>query len=95
MRKNIPIVIAPKPAISCRGIISISGNFLTINIKTAKDIGIKKAAKLPIICPAVNDPPSINVIPLTARIIEVMLIWRFFPLRKYIQTKLEILFEFE
>ena len=45
-------------------------------------MGIKKAAKLPIIWPVVNEPPSINVIPHIARNIEVRVNLEIFSFKK-------------
>ena len=58
-----PIIRAPIPAINWSGIISTLGYFLTVNIRTAKEIGITNAAIFPIICPEVKEPPSIKNIP--------------------------------
>ncbi len=67
---NKPIIIAKIPATSCNGIISTSGNFLTIKIKIAKEIGIINATRLPVICPGEIEDPSIKSIPEIARQIQ-------------------------
>ena len=61
---------------------STLGYFLTTNIKTAKEIGIKKAARLPVIWPGDNDPPTINKIPEIAKVIDANVIAEIFSLRK-------------
>ena len=60
---NNPIIIANIPATNWSGIISTSGNFLTINIKIAKEIGITNATRLPVISPGEIEVPSIKKIP--------------------------------
>ena len=62
--------IATIPAKSCNGIISTFGYFLTINIKIAKEIGIINAIKFPDNCPGDKELPTINIIPVIARIME-------------------------
>ena len=67
-----PIIIAPIPAINWSGIMSTFGYFLTVNIRTANEIGIINAAIFPIIWPEVKELPSIKNIPPNARKIEVI-----------------------
>ena len=66
-----PIKQEQTPAINCAGIISTVGCFLTIIIKTAKQIGIEKAARFPDNSPGVNEFPTINKTPLIAKMIEI------------------------
>ena len=47
----------------CKGTMSTSGNFLTINIKIAKEIGIINAARFPVISPGDNELPTIKIMP--------------------------------
>ena len=68
---NKPIKVAKIPATSCKGIMSTLGYFLTIRIKIAKEIGIINATRFPVICPGVNEFPSITIIPATAKTIHV------------------------
>ena len=70
------------PATNWAGTISTEGNFLTIIIKTAKVIGIVKAAKLPDNSPGDNELPTINKTPVIARQIENKVIKFIFSLRK-------------
>ena len=60
---NKPINIANIPATSCKGIMSTSGYFLTINIKIAKEIGIINATRFPVISPGEIELPSIKIMP--------------------------------
>ena len=76
------MIKANTPAINCEGTMSTLGYFLTTNIKTANEIGIKKAAILPVIWPGHNDPPTINKIPEIAKIIDTSVINEIFSLRK-------------
>ena len=76
-----PIMTAPIPAINWSGIISTPGYFLTINIRTAKEIGITNAATFPVICPVVKESPSIKNIPANARNIEARVNLDIFSLR--------------
>ena len=77
-----PIIMAPIPAINWSGIMSTLGYFLTVNISTAKEIGMTNAAILPIICPVDNESPSIRKIPQNARNIENRVNLDIFSLRK-------------
>jgi len=76
-----PIIIATIPAINCKGTISTLGYFLTIIIRTAKDIGIIKAIKFPSIWPDVKESPSISVMPDIASIIDANVILEIVSLR--------------
>ena len=76
-----PIITAPIPAINCSGIISTLGYFLTVNIRTAKEIGITNAAIFPTICPVVKELPSIKNIPPKARNMEARVNLDIFSLR--------------
>ena len=60
---------------------SICGYFLTVNIKTANEIGITNAAIFPIICPEVKELPSIKNIPANAINIEAKVNLLIFSLR--------------
>jgi hypothetical protein len=64
------------------GIISISGNFLTIKISVANEIGIMNAAIFPDVCPGDKELPTINIIPIKANIIENKVSFEIFSLRK-------------
>ena len=70
------------PATNCAGTISTDGNFLTIIIKTAKVIGIVKAARFPDNSPGDNELPTINKTPVIARQIENRVIGFIFSFRK-------------
>ena len=70
------------PATNCAGTISTDGNFLTIIIKTAKVIGIEKAAKFPDNSPGDNEFPTINNTPDIAKIIEIDVIKLIFSFKK-------------
>ena len=70
------------PATNWAGTISTEGNFLTIIIKTAKVIGIVKAARFPDNSPGDNELPTINKTPVIARQIENRVIKFIFSLRK-------------
>ena len=59
------------PATNWAGTISTVGYFLTIIIKTAKVIGIVKAARFPDSSPGVKELPTITKTPVVAKIIEV------------------------
>ncbi len=69
------------PAINWSGIMSTLGYFLTVNIRTAKEIGITNATILPIICPVVKVSPSIKIIPPKARNIQNIVNFDIFSLR--------------
>ncbi len=77
-----PIKHELKPATNWAGTISTEGNFLTIIIKTAKVIGIVKAARFPDNSPGDNEFPTINKTPVIARQIEIKVIKLIFSLRK-------------
>ena len=77
-----PIIKAKIPAINWDGTISTLGYFLTTSINTAKDIGIEKAAKLPIVWPGERVFPTINIIPDMARIIEINVVLEIFSFKK-------------
>ena len=77
-----PMIKAITPAINCNGTISTLGNFLTIKINVANDIGIIKAAIFPLICPTVNELPTIKIIPEIAKTIEVNVIKFIFSFKK-------------
>ena len=77
-----PMIKAITPAINCNGTISTLGNFLTIKINVANDIGIIKAAIFPLICPIVNELPTIKIIPEIAKTIEVNVIKFIFSFKK-------------
>ena len=70
------------PATNCAGTISTDGNFLTIIIKTAKVIGIVKAAKFPDNSPGDKEFPTINNTPNIAKIIEIDVIKLIFSFKK-------------
>ena len=70
------------PATNCAGTISTDGNFLTIIIKTAKVIGIVKAAKFPDNSPGDKEFPTINNTPEIAKIIEINVIKLIFSFKK-------------
>ena len=70
------------PATNCAGTISTDGNFLTIIIKTAKVIGIVKAAKFPDNSPGDNEFQTINSTPDIAKIIEINVIKLIFSFKK-------------
>ena len=65
-----PTIIAIIPATNWRGIMSTSGNFLTINIKIAKEIGIINATIFPVISPGEIEFPNIKIIPKIANKIQ-------------------------
>ena len=77
-----PIKQEHTPATNCAGIISTVGYFLTIIIKTAKEIGIVKAAKFPDNSPGVNELPTINKTPVIAKMIETNVIVLIFSFKK-------------
>ena len=62
--------------------LAIFGYFLTTKIKTANDIGIKKAAKFPIIWPPDNELPTINKIPAIAKIMDIRVMVEIFSFKK-------------
>ena len=70
------------PATNCAGTISTDGNFLTIIIKTAKVIGIVKAAKFPDNSPGDNEFPTIIKTPDIAKINEINVIKLIFSFKK-------------
>jgi len=77
-----PIKHELTPATNWAGTISTEGNFLTIIIKTAKVIGIVKAAKFPDNSPGDKEFPTISKTPVIASIIENNVIKLIFSLRK-------------
>ena len=77
-----PITHELTPATNCAGTMSTVGNFLTIIIKTAKVIGIVKAAKFPENSPGVKELPTINKTPVKAKIIEINVVRLIFSLKK-------------
>ena len=77
-----PIKHELMPATNWAGTISTDGNFLTIIIKTAKVIGIVKAAKFPDNSPGDNEFPTINSTPDIAKIIEIKVIRLIFSFKK-------------
>ena len=82
VERKKPIKHELTPATNWAGTISTEGNFLTIIIKTAKVIGIVKAAKFPDNSPGDNELPTINKTPVIARQIENRVIKFIFSLRK-------------
>ena len=70
------------PAINCAGTMSTFGNFLTIIIKTAKVIGIVKAARFPDNSPGVKEFPTITKTPVIAKTIETSVIKLIFSFKK-------------
>ena len=77
-----PIIQELIPATNWAGTISTVGYFLTIIIKTAKVIGMVKAAKLPVNSPGVSEFPTITKTPVIAKIIEVKVIALIFSFKK-------------
>tara|TARA_B100001105_G_scaffold83908_1_gene66538 strand:+ start:311 stop:544 length:234 start_codon:yes stop_codon:yes gene_type:complete len=63
------------------GIISISGNFLTIKISVANEMGIMNAAIFPDACPGDKEFPTIKIIPANANIIENKVSFEIFSFR--------------
>ena len=61
---------------------STSGNFLTIIIKIAKEIGIMKATIFPVIWPGETEPPNIKRIPKIAIAIQLSVNFEIFSFKK-------------
>ena len=61
---------------------STCGYLRIIKIKIAKDIGIIKAARFPVIWPGDNEEPTINITPAIAKNIEIRVVLEIFSLRK-------------
>ena len=77
-----PIKHELTPATNWAGTMSTVGNFLTIIIRTAKVIGIVKAAKFPDNSPSDNEFPTIIKTPVMAKQIENKVVKLIFSLRK-------------
>ena len=77
-----PIKHELMPATNCAGTISTVGNFLTIIINIANDIGIVNAAKFPDNSPGVNEFPTIKKTPVIAKTIEDNVIAEIFSFKK-------------
>ena len=82
VERKKPIKQELTPAINCAGTISTVGYFLTIIIKTAKVIGIVKAAKFPDNSPGDNEFPTIIKTPDIAKINEINVIKLIFSFKK-------------
>ena len=80
-RKN-PIKQELTPATNWAGTMSTVGYFLTIIIKTAKVIGIVKAAKFPDNSPGVKELPTITKTPVIAKMIDAKVIVLIFSFKK-------------
>ena len=79
--KKYPIIKAPIPAKNWSGIMSVLGNFLTIKIRVANEIGIIKATMFPSNWPGDKLLPTIKIIPENAKIIDARVSFEIFSFR--------------